>query len=69
MRCFYIRVAKKVLQVLERVDFPFYFSRFSKRTYPLRQHVVLVVRQLVGKSYYSFTEILKDLNRLTDFFF
>ena len=65
---YYIRVAKRVLKVLERVDFPFYFSRFSKKTYTLRQHfVLLVIRQVEGKSYYSFAESLKDLNRLTDF--
>ena len=52
----YVKAAKLILVILRLADFPLYFSRFSKKTYTLHQHfVLLVIRQIEGKSYRVFS--------------
>ena len=62
------RFGQGVLGAVQRQGMPLYGHKFSKKTYTLHQHVVLLcVREYLGMSYERFVEHLKDLDGLVSF--
>ncbi len=67
-KTFLIKFAEKILKACRRREVRFYTSKYSKKTYTLHQHIVLlVVREYFGMGYERFCDFLLDLESLLDF--
>lgn len=64
----YVRLARIMHMVLERARVPLYFSKYSKHTYTVWQHITLLaIRQYEFKSYRRFDEWLNEASGLVKF--
>ncbi len=64
----YVRLARIMHTVLERARVPLYFSKYSKHTYTVWQHMTLLaIRQYEFKSYRRFDEFLNEASGLVKF--
>ena len=64
----FIRFAKALFKVFKRAGVPLRFSKFSNRLYTVWQHcVILVLKELEGKSYRGIIELLEDCDRVCAF--
>lgn len=67
-KTFLIKFADFVLKACRRREVRLYSSKFSKKTYTLHQHIVLLaLREYFGQGYERFCLMLEDLSRVIDF--
>ena len=66
---FLIKFAKKILSALKRREFRLYGHKFSKKTYTLHQHIVLLALREYqkGMGFRQFCNLLPDFGPLLDF--
>ena len=63
---FLIKFAKRILSALKRREFKLYSNKFSKKTYTLHQHIVLLALREYQKGigFRQFCKLLPDFNLL-----
>ncbi len=68
-KTFLIKFAKKILSALKRREFKLYGHKFSKKTYTLHQHIVLLALREYqkGMGFRQFCNLLPDFGPLLDF--